>query len=86
MIRPGVPFLTQAKLAGGRAASKRRHAMNARLVRVVGDGAGIYTVAEVAARLNVDTSTASAALRKARGPDGLTWAAVAAKCQRKAQP
>jgi chromosome condensin MukBEF MukE localization factor len=65
-----------AKLASARASSRRTNNMLRRLVRVVGDDAGTFTIAEIAQRIGHPPTVASDAVCRARHSGHLTWEAI----------
>lgn len=79
----GIPTKTEAELAAARASSQRRRTARSAIVRVVGDGAGCYTISELAARLGTSPETALGALRHVRRLRlAVTWSAL----QRRVMP
>jgi hypothetical protein len=76
MIRTGIPLVSEAKQASARASGLRRNDLLRRLVRIDGDDAGVYTLAQVAERIGC-TRQRAAVLVSATRRDAdrqVTWA------------
>jgi hypothetical protein len=79
------PISEEAKLASARASSQRTNNMLRRLIRIVGDDAGTYTVAEVAQRVGYPPAITSNAISRARICGHLTWEAIRRTAERVSQ-
>ena len=77
-----MPISDEAKLASARALSKRTNNMLRRLIRIVGDDAGTYTVAEVAQRVGYPPAITSNAISRARICGPLSFDAIRRTAER----
>ena len=84
MIRNAIPTVSESRQASARAAGRRSADMRNRLVRVTGPDEGVFTIAQIAARLNAAPAKASTAVARARTDGAVTWAALARKAGRPA--